>query len=298
MLSCASLPDQLVAACSNGDIWAAKGLIDVGAVVNDKGSSSYNGLTLPLAAAVFQEHYSCVVLLLSHGADPNGEKVMYYGAWSSTSAIFQLLIDSGGDVNRDSNHLPPLFGAVSCYSHRRGDVLDRMRVLLAEPRLDVAATRRFASKLNPMTASQYAVDNNEPVLAAVIECEVRRFLDTASGLWMNSAGTEHPRPYPTLPLLCVICGADNETTAAGAFTRAHIRESDVHSDSNVQQIEWPLFNVGVCFKLNVRMTCTFEAHAPRCCLRVSLQSAEQLDREAFAADVASVVRLVRSTSAY
>ena len=154
MLSCASLPDQLVAACSNGDIWAAKGLIDVGAVVNDKGSSSYNGLTLPLAAAVFQEHYSCVVLLLSHGADPNGEKVMsrYYGAWSSTSAIFQLLIDSGGDVNRDSNHLPPLFGAVSCYSHRRGDVLDRMRVLLAEPRLDVAATRRFASKLNPMTA--------------------------------------------------------------------------------------------------------------------------------------------------
>ena len=130
----------------------------------------------------------------------------------------------------------------------------------------------------------------------MIECEVRRFLDT--GLWMNSAGTEHPRPYPTLPLLCVICGADNETTAAGAFTRAHIRESDVHSDSNVQQIEWPLFNVGVCFKLNVRMTCTFEAHAPRCCLRVSLQSAEQLDREAFAADVASVVRLVRYTSAY
>ena len=40
-----------------------------------------------------------VVWLLTHGADPNGDRVMWNGAFYRTAATLQLLIDAGGDVN-------------------------------------------------------------------------------------------------------------------------------------------------------------------------------------------------------
>ena len=66
----------------------------------------------PLAAALFntrddQVGDDVVVWLLSHGADPNGPFVMFNGARWSSITMLQLLIDAGGDVNRNSSEMPP-----------------------------------------------------------------------------------------------------------------------------------------------------------------------------------------------
>ena len=42
---------------------------------------------LPLTAAVRNKHLPVVVWLQSHGADPNGDGVMWFGALCSTAAI-------------------------------------------------------------------------------------------------------------------------------------------------------------------------------------------------------------------
>ena len=82
----------------------------------------------PLAVATWQRHDDVVVWLLSLGADPNGDRVMYYGVYNSTVAMLQLLIDTGGDVNWKSGGRPPLFtAAVGDHSE------DNVRVLLAQP---------------------------------------------------------------------------------------------------------------------------------------------------------------------
>ena len=54
---------------------------------------------LPLFVAAECQDFDMVVLLLSHGADPSGDSVMYCGVLGSSDAILQLLIDAGGDVN-------------------------------------------------------------------------------------------------------------------------------------------------------------------------------------------------------
>ena len=56
--------------------------------------------------------------LLSHGADPNGDEVMYYDASNSTACILRLLIDAGGDVNRESFRYPPLVSAFGAATDR------------------------------------------------------------------------------------------------------------------------------------------------------------------------------------
>ena len=81
---------------------------------------------LPLAAAVSSRDRDVVVWLLSLGADPNGDHVMYYCACDSTTDIMQLLIDAGGDVNGT------LIGAVDQYD------ADNVRVLAAQPIVDAA----------------------------------------------------------------------------------------------------------------------------------------------------------------
>ena len=103
-----------------------------------------------------------VVWLLSHGADPNGDSVMHYAAWSFTAAVLQLLIDAGGDVNRYSGFQRPLFLAVhfNCENH--------LRVLLAHPYLDLAVT------CDDRTPEQYAHHFGKPALADMIAQEVRR----------------------------------------------------------------------------------------------------------------------------
>ena len=160
-----SLADRLMTACANGDLPSAKVAVADGASVNEKGKNQYGVTFLPLEAAALNKHrdHDVVVLLLSHGADPNGDGVMSWGAYVSTTAILQLLIDAGGDVNRKSSGEPPLFPAVRSYNSK-----DNVRVLLAQPSLD------FTIKYNGKTPEQYALDNGKPAVADMIAQEVSR----------------------------------------------------------------------------------------------------------------------------
>ena len=91
---------------------------------------------LPLTGAVFKKHHDVVVWLLSHGADPNGDKVMRFGAIFSTAAILQLLIDAGGDVNGNGGRPQPLFSAIL---YLEGNA----QLLLAQPCLDLGDTPKL-----------------------------------------------------------------------------------------------------------------------------------------------------------
>ena len=155
-----SLADRLVTACANGDIPSAEAAVADGASVNEEGKPpvpAWAGPTLPLKAT---RHVHVVVWLLSHGADPNGDRVMEYGACSRTAEILQLLIDAGGDVNRDSGGWPPLLWATG------SDCEDNVRVLLAQPCLDLDI------EYDGNTPEQCARDHFSPVLAELIAHEV------------------------------------------------------------------------------------------------------------------------------
>ena len=156
------LADRLVAACAVGDLPSAKAAVADGASVNGQGMASGWDPLLPLtAAAALRHRHDVVVWLLSHGADPNGDEVMFCGARLSTAAILQLLIDVGGDVNRDCFGLAPLFTAVNgC------DSMDKVRVLLAQPSLD------FTITYEDKTPEQWARDNYRPAVADMIAQEV------------------------------------------------------------------------------------------------------------------------------
>ena len=92
-----SLTGRLVTACTTGDLPSVRAAVADGASVNEPGSvEGVYDAVLPLTAAVERKHHDVVVWLLSHGADPNGDKVLYYTATASTPAILQLLIDAGG----------------------------------------------------------------------------------------------------------------------------------------------------------------------------------------------------------
>ena len=135
MSSGSSLASRLVSACYTGDLPSAAAAVADGASVNEEGEApGWAGTLLPLSAAAYNGHHDVVVWLLSHGADANGHEVMYFAAYSSTAGVLQLLIDVGGDVNRQSWNVPPVFAAVD------GGGEDKVRVLLAQPSLDVTAT--------------------------------------------------------------------------------------------------------------------------------------------------------------
>ena len=153
-----SLADRLATACYIGNLPSAKAAVTDGASVNE----SPPGKLLPLAAAVAGEDHDMVVWLLSHGADPNGDRVMVEGAFHGTTGILQLLIDVGGDVNRNGCPEQPLFGAVWDNSE------DKVRVLLAQPSLNLAI------KYGGKTPVQYARDNSRQVPADMIAQEVSR----------------------------------------------------------------------------------------------------------------------------
>ena len=158
----ASLAARLATACENGDLPSAKAAFADGASVNEKGEvARWYGKVLPLVAAVFDTHHDVVVWLLSHGADPNGDDVMACGTSTSTAAILQLLMDVGGDVNRESGGPPPLFWAVDSDNSN-----DSVRVLLAQPWLD------YAIKFEGKSPEQYARARGKPAVADMIAHEV------------------------------------------------------------------------------------------------------------------------------
>ena len=160
-----SLADRLVTACRHGDLEAAKAAVAAGASVNDKGSAG-DVYGCPLAAASFKfrpwlRQQNAIEWLLSQGADPNGDSVMYYASRRGATSTVQLLIDVGGDVNRASGGARPLFWALD---FRRGDVV---RLLLAQPHLDLTL-----SNFSGSTPEQYARDMGSYDLADVIAEEV------------------------------------------------------------------------------------------------------------------------------
>ena len=158
-----SLADRLTSACVNGDLSSVEAAVADGASVNETGTLPGSVTTLlPLAAAVWYSRHDVVAWLLSHGADPNGDSVMYYGAHDSTAAILQLLIDAGGDVNRKSGSRPPLITAVVGVR----DSENRVRVLLGEPSLD------FTVNYYGKTPEQYARAKDRPAVADRIAQEV------------------------------------------------------------------------------------------------------------------------------
>ena len=194
------LADRLVTACYNGDLSLIKATVADGASVNESGQIPWSGTDLPLRAAVWQKHHDVVVWLLSHGADPNGDCVMYCGAGYSTAAMLQLLIDAGGDVNRESGGQPPLFYAVEGLNSE-----DNVRVLLAQPALD------FTIKWDGKTPEQDARHWGRPAVADMIAQEV-----SGKGLPVLPGET-------TALLVLTVCVAllwlaDRETSDAGTTT--------------------------------------------------------------------------------
>ena len=194
MSSSPSLADQLVTACWDGDLQSAEAALADGASVSEKGRAHAGFCGLPLEAAVARQRHDVVVWLLSLGADPEGYRVMYYGARFSTAGILLLLIDAGGDVNRETYVLPPLFAAVWGNNWE-----DNVRVLLAQPSLD------FTIKYDGYTPEQYARDKGWPEVADMIAQEVRRTFPFCSG---SDAGAD----VVSVALLWL---ADRETSDAG-----------------------------------------------------------------------------------
>ena len=158
MSSTSPLAGRLATACWNGDLPSAIAAVADGVGVNWEEKVPGWGFVLPLAAAVHRQHHDVVVWLLSLGADPNGRTVMFNGSTLSTTAILQLLIDAGGDVNEESNGLPPLLAAVRRDFNRE----DNVRVLLAQPSLNVAV------KWDCKTPEQHA-----PCMRGTVVCVVR-----------------------------------------------------------------------------------------------------------------------------
>ena len=154
------MSSPLATACADGDLPSALAAIAGGACVNEIGETLF-GTVLPLAAAAHKQHHDVVVWLLSLGADPNGDTVMYDGTVNSTPDILQLLIDTGGDVNRESGGVQPLFWAVEGISELS------VRVLLGEPSLD------FTVLFEGKTPEQFARYHHELALADMVGQEVR-----------------------------------------------------------------------------------------------------------------------------
>ena len=160
-LIAASAPaNRLATACDSGDIPSAIAAVADGASVNKEGITR-GWLLLPLTAAVRNKDLPVVVWLLSVGADPNGDDVMWYGSIESTAAILQLLIDAGGDVSGESDGVPRLHAAVA--DNNEGKV----RALLAQPSLDLTAI------CDDQTAEQSARSRCRTALADMIAQEVR-----------------------------------------------------------------------------------------------------------------------------
>ena len=167
------LTQRLVSACRDNDLPSAQAAIADGASINDWEEQKPAGVSVPgpLKTAVMSKQRDLVAFLLSHGADPNRSDVMYCSVRESTPDILQLLIDAGGDVNQKFGvaQRPLLFSAVLVNDSESvpGTAADFVRVLLAEPSLDLDA------KLDDKTPEMCAFDAGKPALGDLIAHEVK-----------------------------------------------------------------------------------------------------------------------------
>ena len=165
-----SLADRLVMACQVGDLQAAQAAIADGASVNEIGQHPCGTPFTPLAAALVNTRFDVALWLLSQGADPNGENVMYFGISFGTLGIVQLLIDAGGDANRFGGEHSLLHAAI-------GKGGDFVQVLLAQPTVDLTIKYRYTSP------ERYARMMNKLAIADSIAQEV------------SHGGKVRPRPF-------------------------------------------------------------------------------------------------------
>ena len=150
----AALDTQLVHACWRSDVHAVAAAIAGGANVNGKASPpGWLSTVGPLWAAVAWPNVDVATVLLSHGADPNGEGVMTAGNSHGTPDVLQLLIDAGGDVN---------------VPERPGSGAGILRVLLAEPAYDLTCSRHTTKPIE----REVLFGGLYPALSAMIACEV------------------------------------------------------------------------------------------------------------------------------
>ena len=97
--------DRLVTECTCGDGDAVDAAIADGASVNDVGSRRLGDSVTPLVAAIGNRNGPVVAVLLAHGADPNGDNVMFTAV---TAGTVDILRQVGADRV-----------APSTYTHRR-----------------------------------------------------------------------------------------------------------------------------------------------------------------------------------
>ena len=246
--------DRLVAACLWGSLPSAQAAVADGARVNVPGKAPGWSRILPLRAAVDRTRYDVVVWLLSLGADPDGERVMYGAVCMASPQVLQLLIDVGGSVNRKSNGDVPLFFTIDDYKR------DMARVLLDQPRLDMSV--RFGGKV----VEDFVRGYPRPALADLIADEVRRLRGVAGVLHNEQCG---------LPLLgnarCVLC-----LLSAGDATR-----------------RYGACNVAARLVVGVAVVHGRIILRRACVSSMTRQSPQALVQEAEVADLASVARLVR-----
>ena len=96
--STTALADRLCAAAHAGSIPRVSAAIAAGASVNACGKAPGNGSGYPPLYHAIAGTGNCelVALLLSHGADANGQNVFLAAAEWATSGVLQLLVDVGG----------------------------------------------------------------------------------------------------------------------------------------------------------------------------------------------------------
>jgi hypothetical protein len=110
---------------------------------------------------------------------------MWWGAYTSTADIMQLLIDSGGSVNNPAyDGMTPLIALVRW---NKGDAAARMRVLLARHELDLDVT------YDRKTAEQWAQEKGHPDLAQAIVAERARRMrwNDIRSAWVAAASSRH-----------------------------------------------------------------------------------------------------------
>ena len=128
---------RLVAAARLGDFPAAIAALADGANVHDAASDGTDEPQTPLAAAAVGGHLALAVHLITLGASPNDGSAVWHAALLGSGDMLQLLVDAGGGVNGDGVKCPPLLAVVRS---QRGNVEDAVRVLLAQPSLDLTVS--------------------------------------------------------------------------------------------------------------------------------------------------------------
>jgi len=232
----------LITAARSGKLDTIKQLLDRGADVNAKGSTS--GHTA-LMAAVLGNHRDAAQLLLERGADINastedGMTALLFAAREGYQEMAALLLERGADPNARDNHgRGALFFAIEARNRERSEnpAASALLEALVITGVDVNA------RANPDDASWVDFDGETPFLRAALSGDVEsmRYLlkhgaDPNLGTWggttplMAAAGITYVpgqtflRPEPEVLAaiqLCLDTGANVNAANSDGLTAMH-----------------------------------------------------------------------------